>query len=246
MKKTSRGTISFWGTHELQDTFDLCQCLVAECLGSAILIWLATTNCAQFPDNTGVLKVSLTIGLTVSTVVMIFAPVSGANINPAVTLGFLLVGRISFFKSVLYIFSQILGAIVGTIIYEVTTPVDVQGPDLCSKGINTAAGVTVQQALAVEAILTFILVFGILVVSDPHVHPPAGGMGIIVLGLYVTAAVLFGLSYSGVALNPARSIGLAILKHILWDGVWVYWVGPILGSVIAGLVYRNCFDVAFQ
>uniref|UniRef100_A0A1B6M010 Aquaporin n=1 Tax=Graphocephala atropunctata TaxID=36148 RepID=A0A1B6M010_9HEMI len=198
MKKTSKGTIPFWGTHQLQDTFDLCRCLVAECLGSAILIWLATTNCAQFPDNTDVLKISLTIGLTVSTVVM------------------------------------------------ATTPVDVQGPDLCSNGINTAAGVTVQQALAVETILTFILIYWILVFSDPNVHPHPGGMGIVALGLYVAGATLFGLSYSGVALNPARSIGLAILKHILWDGVWVYWVGPILGSVIAGLVYRNCFDVAFQ
>uniref|UniRef100_A0A1B6M1X0 Aquaporin n=1 Tax=Graphocephala atropunctata TaxID=36148 RepID=A0A1B6M1X0_9HEMI len=246
MKKTSKGTIPFWGTHQLQDTFDLCRCLVAECLGSAILIWLATTNCAQFPDNTDVLKISLTIGLTVSTVVMIFVPVSGANINPVITLGILIVGRISLFKAVLYVIAQILGVIVGTIVYEATTPVDVQGPDLCSNGINTAAGVTVQQALAVETILTFILIYWILVFSDPNVHPHPGGMGIVALGLYVAGATLFGLSYSGVALNPARSIGLAILKHILWDGVWVYWVGPILGSVIAGLVYRNCFDVAFQ
>uniref|UniRef100_A0A1B6HRF0 Aquaporin n=1 Tax=Homalodisca liturata TaxID=320908 RepID=A0A1B6HRF0_9HEMI len=245
-KETKRTTIAFWGTHEVKDTFELCRCLAAEAVGSAILVWLATTNCAQFPDNTGVLKISLTVGLTIATVIMIFAPVSGSNISPAVTLGLLVVGRISAFKALLYVPAQILGVVIGTIIYEASTPESVQGENLCSNGINVSAGVTVEEALVVEAVLTFILVYLILTISDKNIYPHIPSIGITLCGLFVTSSFLMGLRYSGVSLNPARSIGLAILKHIVWDSIWVYWVGPLVGAALAGLIYRNFFDAAFQ
>uniref|UniRef100_A0A1B6KWB3 Aquaporin n=1 Tax=Graphocephala atropunctata TaxID=36148 RepID=A0A1B6KWB3_9HEMI len=246
MKKTRKGTIPFWGTHELRDTFELCRCLASEVFATAILIWLATTNCAHFPDNNEVLKISLTVGFAIATVVMIFAPVSGSHVNPAITLGFLIVGRISALKALMYFPAQILGTIIGTLIYEVSTPDEFQGDNLCSNGINTAAGVTVEQALLVEVVLTFILMYLILTISDQNVHPHAGSLGITLCGFYAAAAFLMGLRYSGVSLNPARSIGLAILEHIVWDSIWVYWVGPMLGAALAGVIYRNWFDVAFQ
>ncbi|XP_046669592.1 aquaporin AQPcic-like [Homalodisca vitripennis] len=245
-KEEKRTTVAFWGTHEAKDTRELYRCLAGEVVATAILVWLATTNCAQFSDNTGVLKISLTVGTTIATVVTIFAPVSGSHVNPAITLGFLIVGRISALKALLYFPAQILGVIIGTLIYEVSTPDNVQGDNLCSNGINEAAGVTVEEALMVEVVLTFILMYLILTISDKNVHPHPGSLGITVCGLYATSAFLMGLRYSGVALNPARSIGLAILEHIVWDSIWVYWVGPMLGAALAGIIYRNWFDVAFQ
>uniref|UniRef100_A0A1B6MT02 Aquaporin n=1 Tax=Graphocephala atropunctata TaxID=36148 RepID=A0A1B6MT02_9HEMI len=229
-----------WGYPDLKDLAQLGRGIAAEFLGTAILLWIATSTCAQFPDNGGTVQVSLTVGFVVATIIQSLAHVGGCHINPAVTLGFMIMGKTSALRGLLYVVAQLVGAVVGTEIYKIATPENLTGVGLCSNRVNSAAGVTAQQALVVEMVLTFCLVLVILSVCDPHRQPHHGGTGPFIVGLTVSAAFLMGLRYSGVSLNPARSFGPALLSNY-WENHWIYWVGPLTGAAVASYMYRNWF-----
>uniref|UniRef100_A0A1B6JA27 Aquaporin n=1 Tax=Homalodisca liturata TaxID=320908 RepID=A0A1B6JA27_9HEMI len=239
MVQSSKGRID-WGYNDLKDLAQLGRAIISEFLGTAILVWLATATCAQFRGNGETVHVSLTVGFTVATVIQTLAHVGGCHINPAVTLGFVIMGKTSALRAILYVIVQLAGAVAGTEIYKITTPENLRGIGLCSNRVNTAAGVTAEQALVVEIVLTFCLVLVILAVSDKNRRPHHGGTGPFIEGLTVCAAFLMGLRYSGVSLNPARSFGPAILSNY-WEHHWIYWVGPLSGAAIAGYMYRNWF-----
>ncbi|XP_054272642.1 aquaporin-like [Macrosteles quadrilineatus] len=190
---------------------ELVRSAVAELIGTAVLLWLATSTCAQFPGNGSTLQTSLTVGTAVSVLVFALGHVSGCHINPAVTVAFTLSGRTSIVRAWLYILVQLLGAVAGTAVYIVTTPSALRGVGFCSTTVNQAKAVSWDQALVVESFLSGVLILVILAVTDKRLACPASS-GPLIVGLAVVADFLMGLQYSGCSMNPARSFGPAILS----------------------------------
>jgi MIP family channel proteins len=179
------------------------------------------------------LLIALAHGLILSVMVSATGPISGGHINPAVTLGVLVGRRISGGLAAVYVAAQILGAITGAAILLAVYPDPAVNMNLGGQAV--AEGVTLGQAILVEAVLTFFLVFVVYATAvDPRgTFRAIAGFGI---GLTVAADILMGGPLTGASMNPARSFGPALLSGF-WEGHIVYWVGPLLGGLVAGLLY---------
>ncbi len=159
--------------------------------------------------------------------------ISGGHINPAVTLGMLATKRISVQHAAAYIVFQLIGAIfagyllMGLFPKAMGTAVNWGAPGL---GPQTS----VAQGILFEAVLTFILVFAVFGTAVDSRAPKIGGFGV---GLAIAIDIMAGGPYTGAAMNPARAIGpmVASLNFTNW---YIYWIGPILGAVIAALLYH--------
>ncbi|EPS71324.1 hypothetical protein M569_03434, partial [Genlisea aurea] len=162
--------------------------------------------------------------------------ISGGHLNPAVTLGLLVGGHITLFRSVLYWIDQLLAAVAASALLSyvtggLTTPVHSLG-----------AGVGPTQGLILEIVLTFSLLF---TVYATIVDPKKGnldGLGPLLTGLVVGANIMAGGPFSGASMNPARSFGPALVTGN-WADHWIYWVGPLVGGALAGFIYENFFIV---
>jgi aquaporin TIP len=179
--------------------------------------------------------IALAHGLAIALLVSATAKISGGHINPAVTVGALITGKISLARAVMYIVAQLVGAVVGAFLLTVVIPDGAQG-NLGSHGLGP--NVTAGGGVLAEIILTFVLVFVIFATAiDPkglgHLAPAA-------IGLTVLVDHLFGVPVTGASMNPARSFGPALVAGV-WDNHWIFWVGPLLGGILAGLVYENFF-----
>ncbi len=197
--------------------------------GGAIMMARATG------DASGLVPVALAHGLILSVMVTAMMRISG-HFNPAVTLGFLATRRIEPIMAGLYILAQLLGAMLAAYALRATFP-DVLFTATRGGGQSISLDITGGQALALEAIATFLLmiaVFGTAV--DPRA-PKVGGFAI---GLTVTANTLMIGPLTGASMNPARSFGPAVASGI-FEGQWVFWTGPILGAVAGALLYDQLF-----
>ncbi|RZC43174.1 aquaporin AQPcic, partial [Asbolus verrucosus] len=164
--------------------------------------------------------------------------VSGCHINPAVTLSLFATGDIKLLRSLFFIVVQLVGAAGGAAVLRLMVPEEKEG----NLGItNLGENVTQLQGFLMEAILTFLLLFIIHAVCDPR-RKDIKGSAPLAIGLAVSACHLCGIPYSGSSINPARSFGPAVIMN-LWDNHWVYWAGPILGGVVAGVIYKFLFKV---
>ena|ERR1051325_662152 len=213
------------------------QC-VAEFIGTFALIFIGVgviANHTGLSGNAGLLAVALAHGLTIAVMVAATAGISGGHLNPAVTLGLLVGGRISVKRSVAYWIAQLLGAIVAAwAVMMLLDSADVPGKQLVFKGTPAVGkGPTVLQSIGIEAVLTFFLAF---VVYGAAVDSRAGYLGPLCIGLTVALDILFGGPFTGAAMNPARTFGPAVIGG-QWENHFVYWVGPLLGGALAGLVY---------
>ncbi|KAG2594651.1 aquaporin TIP4-4 isoform X1 [Panicum virgatum] len=181
----------------------------------------------------GLTAVALAHTLVVAVMVSAGLHVSGGHINPAVTLGLAVTGRVTLFRSALYIAAQLMGSALACLLLAFLTggaPTPVHA---------LAAGVGALQGVLMEVVLTFSLLFAVYAtVVDPR--RAVGGMGPLLVGLVVGANVLAGGPFSGASMNPARSFGPALAAGV-WADHWVYWVGPLIGGPLAGLVYDGLF-----
>jgi aquaporin Z len=177
----------------------------------------------QYGRPLGHVGVSLVFGLVVMVMIYAVGNISGAHFNPAVTLGFSFAKRIGKKEIAPYVSAQIVGAIVGSLLLRVMFP------DHGYLGVTLPAGSPVQ-ALVLEVLLSFVLMFVILNVSTGHMEK--GIMAGVAVGGMVTLAALFGGPVSGASMNPARSIGPAIISGHL-EHWWIYVVAPILGAFLA-------------
>jgi len=177
--------------------------------------------------------VALAHGVVLAVLVSALGAVSGAHFNPAVTTAVWVAGHIPGRRAVAYMIAQLIGGILAAWMVRALFPVDVF-PDL---GIPRLTGIDPLQGIAVEAVLTVVLltaVFGTAI--DPRA-PKIGGM---VIGLAVAADILMGGPLTGAAMNPARWFGPAVVTGNYADSyVWI--VGPIIGAVVAALAYRFLF-----
>jgi MIP family channel proteins len=171
----------------------------------------------------GHLGVSLVFGLVVMVMIYAVGNISGAHFNPAVTLGFVFAGRIGKKEIVPYVGAQAVGAVVASVVLRLMFP------DHGYLGATLPAGSPVQ-ALVLEVLLSFVLMFVILNVSTGHMEK--GIMAGVAVGGTVALAALFGGPVSGASMNPVRSIAPALISGQL-EYWWIYVVAPVLGAYLA-------------
>ncbi|XP_030629133.1 aquaporin-1-like [Chanos chanos] len=207
--------------------------VLAELLGMTLFIFLSITSAIGHPTDSSpaqVVKVSLAFGLSIATLAQSLGHISGAHLNPAVTLGMLASCQISVLKAIMYIIAQMLGATLASgIIYGIR-------PDTVKAlGLNTLSEVTPSQGIGIELLATFQLVLCVIATTDKRRRDVMGSVPL-AIGLSVCLGHLTAISFTGCGINPARSFGPAVILGDFTNH-WVYWVGPMCGGVAAALVY---------
>jgi len=177
--------------------------------------------------------VALAHGLVLMAMIYATAHISGAHINPAVTIAMWVTKKINTKDGIFYIIAQLLGAAIAGYALLTIFP---NSTELHLGATALAPNITIGMGILIEAILTFFLVFTIFGVAvDKRGSNSAFGLAI---GLVLTFDILFGGSLTGASMNPARSFGPALASGF-WNNHLVYWIGPIIGSIAAGLIYNN-------
>ena len=219
--------------------------LAAEFIGS---FWLVLGGCgsavlaAAFPDvGIGLLGVSLAFGLTVLTMAFAIGHISGCHLNPAVSIGLWSGGRFSAAELGPYIFAQVLGGIAGAATLYVIASGQVgfdASAGFASNGYgeHSPGGYTLVAALVTEIVMTFMFLIIILGATDKRAPQ---GFAPIAIGLGLTLIHLISIPVTNTSVNPARSTGVAIFQGD-WalSQLWLFWVAPIVGAILAGIVYR--------
>ncbi|MEM0270973.1 MAG: aquaporin [Thermoprotei archaeon] len=210
--------------------------LAAELVGTYIFVFVGAggvVTSSHFAPSMGLLIAAFANGVGLGVAVSLTMGVSGGHLNPAVTLGMLATRRINVARAVGYIVAQVVGAtlagytLVLLVPHEVGSAANYGAPSL---GLGVSVGV----GIAFEAVMTFVLVSAVFGTAVDPRAPKIGGFGI---GLAVFLDVLTGGPFTGAMMNPARAIGPEIAAHY-FSAWYVYWVGPIIGSVVAALIYQ--------
>lgn len=178
----------------------------------------------------GLVGVALAHAFSLFVAVAIGLNISGGHVNPAVTFGALVGGRITILHSIMYWVAQLLGAVVASLLLRFTTN------DMRPYGFRLGPGIGEGHALILEIVMTFGLVYTVYATA---IDPKRGNLGVIAplaIGLIVGANVLAGGPFDGAAMNPARAFGPALVGW-RWRHQWIYWVGPFIGAALAGLIY---------
>jgi aquaporin Z len=210
---------------------------IAELIGTFGLVFVggASIMATSAHTESPLLAVAVAHGLILSIMVTATMRISG-HLNPAVTLGFLAARRIEPLMAMLYIVAQLLGALLAAYALKALFPHDVATATRLG-GQSLAIDVTFAQGIFAEAIATFFLVFAVFGTAvDPHA-PKVGGFAI---GLTVAADILAIGPLTGASMNPARSLGPAVVSG-QYEAQGVYWIGPILGGLAAALLYDTLF-----
>jgi|TARA_Y100000814_G_scaffold246814_1_gene192364 MIP family channel proteins len=207
---------------------------LAELIGTFLLTFIG--GAAIINGDAGVIGIALAHGLTIALVICSLGHISGAHINPAVTIGFLITGKIEAKDALIYILSQLIGAMLAAYSLKVFVP---GAMEASLGGQSISPNVSIVAAIFIEFVLTFFLVTAIFgtAVDDRGTFSAVAGFGI---GLVVTVDILAGGPFTGASMNPARSFGPAIISGT-WENQIVYWVGPIIGGAIASLFYNSFF-----
>jgi MIP family channel proteins len=209
---------------EFLGTFFLCFAGIAAILGGTPAVG----------SNIGLVGIALAHGLALSVAVATFGGVSGAHLNPAVTLAALAIGRTSPPGAAGYIVAQLAGATTASLICRTVFPEAAVAQ--ANLGIPLPAEwATTGTVLLVEFVLTFLLVISIFGAAI-DTRGPAIKIGGFAIGLTVTTAILAGGPVTGASMNPARSFGPALVQGF-WQWHWAYWVAPIAGAVVGAFVY---------
>jgi aquaporin Z len=211
---------------------------MAEFIGTFALVFIGggaimASDLAKNPA--GITQIALAHGLILALMVTATMRVSG-HLNPAVTIGFLVTRRIEPIMAGLYVLAQIFGAVLAAYALKQLFPADVVTASRLG-GQSIALDVSMTQAIVLEAIATFFLVF---VVFGTAVDPKAPRVGGFAIGLTVTADILAIGPLTGASMNPARSFGPAIVSGI-YEGQAAYWLGPLIGGVAAAVLYDRLF-----
>jgi MIP family channel proteins len=210
---------------------------VAEFIGTFTLIFIgggagiAVATAFATPTGGDLVAVALANGLAIGIMVSNLGHISGGHFNPAITLGFVITRRIIPSLAVVYWVAQILGGIAAALVLRV-----IFSKAMVKHAVPIPHDVTNGKAVIIELILTFFLVWAVWATAvDPRgAFKAIAGLGI---GLTITIDVLMGGPFTGAAMNPARAFGPEIAAHA-FKGWWVYWIGPILGAVLAAGLYE--------
>ena len=219
--------------------------LLAEFLGTMILVFFAC-GIAMFSsagtNASKILLIALGFGLTLMACIYTIGDVSGCHINPAVSIAMLIDGRMSFVEFVGYVIAQFLGGIAGAgaLALIIRNTPGAIAANAYGAGYSMIGDISVWAALVIEVILTFLFVYTVLSTSA---KPDFKGAGI-VNAFALTVVHMLGIPFTGTSVNPARSFGPSMFSSILTGDatyisqVWVFIVAPLVGGIIAAIVYR--------
>ena len=205
--------------------------LAAEFIGTFALIFMGVG--AVIVGST-IVGVSLAHGLTIAIMATALGAVSGGQFNPAVTIGLWATRRMPSLDAVAYILVQLLGGIAAALVLKSAFPATLTD---VANGVPDITGITFFQGVIIEAVLTFFLVLAIFGTAIDKRAPKVGGFAI---GLMITVDILAAGRLTGAAMNPARALGPEVAFG-QFDHALVYWIGPIIGAVLAALIYHYLF-----
>ncbi|KAL5713822.1 hypothetical protein ACHQM5_015865 [Ranunculus cassubicifolius] len=230
---------------------------IAELLGTAILVFAMVTiviSSKETETKTPNLLTSLLIAIIITIIVLTLFPISGGHVNPVVSFSATLVGVIPISRGIVYIIAQCIGAVLGALALKAVVGRSIE--DTFSLGgctLNVSAPgsnrpITISSALWMEIICTFVFLFSSVSLAFDERRVKGLGLATVcsimgsVVGLmvFVSTTVTTKKGYGGVGMNPARCLGPAIVRggH-LWDGHWVFWVGPAIACLAFYLYHKT-------
>ena len=219
--------------------YNTSQKLVAEFLGTFALVFFgAGAICADRllqTNGAGPLGIALASGLTIAVLSIAFGHISGAHFNPAVTIGFWITKRMSTMEVLGYWVAQMLGGIVAAFCLKAILPREEAWLPALGGTPDLVRDFTRLPAMGLEALITFFLVL-VYFATTSEDNIDSRALSGLAVGLVYAVGILVAAPFTGAALNPARAFGPA-LASTHWSNQGVYWVGPLAGGFVAGLVY---------
>jgi aquaporin Z len=219
---------------------------LAEFFGTFVLVLIGTGAAVIAGKSLGVLGIAFAFGLAVLVMVYAIGPVSGCHINPAITLAMLVNGKIPSKDALVYIIVQCIGAILASAlllaIMSGNPAYSLAADGLGQNGYGSASpgGYSLLSGLIAEIVLTFI--FLMVIFGATSSKAPVGFAGI-AIGLSLTMIHIVGIMITGTSVNPARSLGPAILVGgTALSQLWLFIVAPVIGALLAALVWKYLFD----
>ena len=216
---------------------------ISELIGTMVLVLFGCGSAAIAGAMLGNLGIAFAFGLSIIAMAYVIGDISGCHINPAVSIGMWIDGRMETKDLIFYIVFQCIGAIIGIAILAIiiNSSAYLGGYGATGLGQNgfgpaSSVGLNVIGAIVVEIILTFVFVFTVLGVTDKVENGAVAG---IVIGLTLTFVHIMGIPLTGTSVNPARSLAPALfLGGQALQQVWVFILAPIVGAILAGLFYK--------
>ena len=223
---------------------------LSELLGTFLLVFLGTTAYAllgstglgsTYSTVAGIIGIAVVFGLAMTFVYYMFSSISGAHVNPAVSVAMYFNGAISLVEMILYIVAQLLGALLLGILKCIPS-VSIITLGVGQTGYSSLSMISldIKGAILIEAVLTFVFVLVYLhVVNDERLEKLSG----LLIGGALTLVTILGIPFTGASINPARSFGPAVIMKILGKGtalnqLWVFLLSPLIGALVAYIVYK--------
>jgi MIP family channel proteins len=215
---------------------------VAELIGTFTLVFIgAGAGALAESSGAGIVGVAAAHGLALMVIVYVWGSISGAHVNPAVTFGVAIAGRMEWIKAISYWVAQFLGAIAAAylLLWLIGhgTELGRTVGSLTPLGAEAAEGTSALKVIVLEGVLTFFLV---VAVFASGIHGRNGNMAGVAIGLVLTMDILAGGLLTGASMNPARTLGPAVVLGDV-SYVWMYFVGPLLGGALGAFVYDKYF-----
>lgn len=217
--------------------------ILAELLGTFFLVWLgcggvqgatAVTPVGSSVDAAGVIQIAIAFSLGIAGVVHLFSDISGGQLNPAVSLGLFFARKLSLYRTVLLSVAQIIGGLVAAALLKAMFK-------KCP-GVVAITGITTGQGLILEFVGTLFLVLTVLATINPKRGHSAGYLQPLSIGIAILVDHMFLVPLTGCGVNPARSLATNLIDGKVKSDFYVYIIGPLLASVVGGLVYEFLFD----
>ena len=218
---------------------------LAEMVGTMVLVLMGCGS-AIFNGGCGspaqVLMVAMAFGLSVVAMAYTIGGISGCHINPAITLGCMLSGRMKSNEGLMYMLFQVIGAFIGSgILYLLTSNIDMAyatttGANVCAAGVSTIGG------LLAEIVFTCVFVFVVLGTTDAK--KGAGNFAGLAIGLSLVLVHIVCIPITGTSVNPARSIAPAVFQGgEALSQLWLFIVGPFIGAALSALIWKMVGDL---
>jgi aquaporin Z len=219
---------------------------LAELLGTLVLVLIGCGSAAIAGKFIGIVGIAFAFGLAVLAMVYAIGKISGCHINPAISIAMLVAGKMKWQDTIYYVIAQCIGAIIGAAILAAIVigmpgySVSMDGLGQNGYGAQSPAEFTFLACLVAEIVLTAVFLF--VIFGSTSKKAPEGFAGISI-GFSLTFIHLVGIPITGTSVNPARSLGPAVfVGGEALSQLWLFWVAPIVGGIIAALIWKYAFD----